>query len=158
MIAHNPRNPQITLANDPPLPIGHHQRLNSPPTHHHWNPWITLTIDTPKPKNKCYFTIYIYIFRTTMAWVEERLRWHDLGGAKRNQERKRDGSDEWKRGRKWSRWETTFIGGGACKHDGGADWISSDSFLHPLAWAWHEWVRREIFWGEWKWFEGKLNV
>ena len=33
---------------------------------------------------------------------------------------KKDGSDEWERGRRWSRWETTFIGRGACRHDGEA--------------------------------------
>ena len=33
---------------------------------------------------------------------------------------KKDGSDEWKRGQRWSRWEITFIGRNACKHDGEA--------------------------------------
>ena len=84
-------------------PNRHYQHLNSPPTHHHWNPWITQTTNPPKPKQKCYFTIKKKIkkkFKAATAWVEEGWVWW-----------------EWERGRRWSRWETTFTDRGAYRHD-----------------------------------------
>ena len=60
------------------------------------------------------------------------------------------------RGRRWSRWETTFTSEGACRHNGGVVGRGLDlcftggSFLCLLAWAWcewWEWVRTWIFRG-----------
>ena len=65
--------------------------------------------------------------------------WKRDGSVEVGQGRKRDGSGEEERSA-----QTTFISGGACRHDGGAVgwWLVlgfiDDASLLPLAWAWRE--------------------